>query len=108
MVPPKVYTISVRDLRSIPADKPDDLRRARGKIAINIVFVWVSPEISKSASLWMLFSLRCTIFGSNCFLLTHVSAVLCGPVALGPREVVDFRRQIYPNNRIRGASSFCG
>src|SRR5438552_828365 len=58
--------------------------------------------------LWMSFGFRCVVFSDDCFLLTHVCAPLCGPVAFGPCEVIDFRRQIYPHNRVRRASSLCG
>jgi hypothetical protein len=56
----------------------------------------------------MLLGFGCAVFARDRFFLTHVRAALCGPVTLGPREMVDFRGQIDPNNCIRGASSFRG
>jgi hypothetical protein len=56
----------------------------------------------------VLLCLGSAVFRSYGFFLTHICAALCGPVTLGPREVVNFRRQIHPNDCICGTSSFCG
>jgi hypothetical protein len=58
---------------------------------------------SRLAKSWVLLCLGGTILRSDSFFLTHVCATLCSPVTFGPSKVVDFGRQIYPNNRIRRA-----
>src|SRR5260370_34971167 len=55
----------------------------------------------------VLFCLGSAVFRSYGFFLTHICAALCGPVTLGPREVVNFRRQIHPTDCICGQSTFC-
>ena len=65
-------------------------------------------SLNAQAKSRVLFCLGSAVFRSYGFFLTHICASLCGPVALGPREVVNFRRQIHPNDCICGTLSFCG
>ena len=65
-------------------------------------------SLNAQAKSRVLFCLGSAVFRSYGFFLTHICAALCGPVTLGPREVVNFRRQIHPNDCICGTLSFCG
>jgi len=59
----------------------------------------ISNVADPQAKSRVLFCFRSAVLRSDSVFLTHVCATLFGPVALAPSEVVDFRRQIYPNNR---------